>query len=144
MAEKRQLEDKFVKLFGYTQLPDPTICQFLIGFLLEPITTISKFAFQPKIWKRLLETFAILLKIDFDDLQDWRWIYWILVFFFVLQQSDRIEAGLLSIDASTATTRTKLTRSPTDGVTEQIGKEVTIDIDEEMDKKRKKKEKVSI
>lgn len=66
------------------------------------------------------------------------------LYFLVLQQSDRIEAGLLSIDASTATTRTKLTRSPTDGVTEQIGKEVTIDIDEEMDKKRKKKEKVSI
>lgn len=73
-AEKRQLEDRFVKLFGHTQLPDSSICQFLIGFLLEPVSTMKRLSFHPKLWKKLLDHLATLLKLDFDDLQDWRYL----------------------------------------------------------------------
>jgi hypothetical protein len=72
--DKEEVEQRLGKLLGFTQLPERFMNHFLVMFQLEPITAVKKYAFPMKVWKKLVENFLTLLKNDFDQLQDWRFV----------------------------------------------------------------------
>jgi hypothetical protein len=133
LEEMSLLEEKFTKLLGVTQLPDSGIMEFLIMFLLEPITATKKYSFHTKLWMKLLLSFSAVLKTDFELLQDFR-----------------MEAGLLTPDINTHSNNSaKAKQKPPPSVRAATPEDATSGAEEDVtdneldakEKKRRKKEK---
>jgi hypothetical protein len=133
LEEMSLLEEKFTKLLGVTQLPDSGIMEFLILFLLEPITATKKYSFHTKLWMKLLLSFSAVLKTDFELLQDFR-----------------LEAGLLTPDINTHSNNpAKAKQKPPPSVRAATPEDATSGAEEDVtdneldakEKKRRKKEK---
>jgi hypothetical protein len=70
--EKEILVRELGETIEYALLPDLRVARFLCHWLDSPIFAMNNYSFTFQEWKDLLTLFGLILKSDFDRLQDWR------------------------------------------------------------------------